>query len=560
MAVTPLSHWHTQNATPATPVIQPTPGDAEAVPYHQLPGSSGVTNADIEAARAAQSASTQRLFPVFDGATNLLPDLPADFANPKPSTFLQWHAAHQAQYLHDNSTAVSVYDDPPGTNPPANAQQAKFATISASGEPDLHYLLATNGQAILINTLQATDVAKLPLADQTALANSAAFRTLVGDAYNLVPNSLETYPGPIRDALVADINDKRTTILASMGLTTAADITAMITRLDNPTNAAQRSTEWQYYFVKHLDFLIEDLQGMAIFDRDEINSKVEDVLKRFQLIQTYSGRTDASVSSNGPSYGLNSSDSNASIDSAVEIFTRIEGRLFDLASSGRHIAQTGKLVTGRDATGAISSERILDVPGMVFTFQTYEDYEATAVSEAKTEEIRQRNKLLQDYSAMQQLVNDTLSKFDLQAFNDANPNNSELDNPLEETVALLKFSSITDLDTAQRAILSMFASAYASTTDGTTPNPGHPIEQLEGITRPLENLTNGTALRQHNKTVWDLFATNLSEATKLLSQDTQILMNDINAVNKEKNRHFQLATNSIKKMNDMIGTIMSASA
>ena len=48
-----------------------------------------------------------------------------------------------------------------------------------------------------------------------------------------------------------------------------------------------------------------------------------------------------------------------------------------------------------------------------------------------------------------------------------------------------------------------------------------------------------------------------SEANRQLGQDNQLIMNEITQLNREKNRHYDLATNTINKMTGMLRSIIN---
>lgn len=106
-------------------------------------------------------------------------------------------------------------------------------------------------------------------------------------------------------------------------------------------------------------------------------------------------------------------------------------------------------------------------------------------------------------------------------------------------------------------IVSMFSKdAWAS---GTYPQT-HPIEQLYGVTRATSNLSSEAAadagsLRLERRDYWDKWSTQLSDNVTLLNQKNQLKQNEIENASKEANRHFDLGTNALKKMNEMLMAI-----
>src|SRR5262249_799529 len=95
----------------------------------------------------------------------------------------------------------------------------------------------------------------------------------------------------------------------------------------------------------------------------------------------------------------------------------------------------------------------------------------------------------------------------------------------------------------------------------------HPIEKLQGIHRPTgqdmyDNFTTLNKDHKHDaglnpffKTAWDSFATELSDPVTLINQQNQIQMNDINSLQKQKDRHFDLANTAVAKATDIIQSI-----
>ena len=88
----------------------------------------------------------------------------------------------------------------------------------------------------------------------------------------------------------------------------------------------------------------------------------------------------------------------------------------------------------------------------------------------------------------------------------------------------------------------------------------HPLEALRNISRPTHDMIHNSNNTQNSflKTQWEAFGTQLSDAVSLINQNTQIKMNDINSANRQKNRHFDLANNALRKMADTVQSIARA--
>ncbi|MEZ5753393.1 MAG: hypothetical protein R3D90_01070 [Paracoccaceae bacterium] len=90
---------------------------------------------------------------------------------------------------------------------------------------------------------------------------------------------------------------------------------------------------------------------------------------------------------------------------------------------------------------------------------------------------------------------------------------------------------------------------------------GHPIELLYGIdTRPLQKLSDETSegvgsLTLQRRDYWDKWSTQLADTVTILNQKNQLKQNEIENDTKQGNRHFDLGTNALRKMNEMLMSI-----
>lgn len=205
-------------------------------------------------------------------------------------------------------------------------------------------------------------------------------------------------------------------------------------------------------------------------------------------------------------------------------------------------------------TGSLENKK-LDVPNLVFLLQLNYNLMAEAKVTADTEEINQQNALLQVYGQMQQLVNDVSKSFGTDQEQTRNINGSD------------DVQYAESLPASRKMLISMFEDYLATNGAGSSgTRVMHPIEKLRGITRPLQDMMeqkhtdNGRLdkINEFRKTQWDSFNTQLSDTVTLINQENQIKMNDINSMNKQKDRHFDLANSALSKMFDTIQNIARA--
>ncbi|WP_407048037.1 hypothetical protein [Methyloraptor flagellatus] len=224
------------------------------------------------------------------------------------------------------------------------------------------------------------------------------------------------------------------------------------------------------------------------------------------------------------------------------------------------------------STGTAGVDKSLDLPSLIFFMQFYTNLIKEQQVNAATEMVNQQNQLLNAYSQMQNLVNAAQSNFDAKEQteerdlfgNKVTGNDNTTDTYIGDVVDK---TTQAPLSQATLNILSMFDSvgALAKTADPTDGNKTmrNPIEKLFNITRPVKQLidlgTNGTGGTTHTcgytSTAWNSFGTELSSAVTQINQQTQIMMNNINTLDKEKNQHFDLANNCLTKLNELMASI-----
>jgi hypothetical protein len=499
-------YWVTQGRDPAQPVIQPTPGDALTAPYLVL----SISDTDqLDWARVSGDART--LFPVFDGQANLLPGRPADFASPAAGSFMNWHAAHQLEYLHSHGTPTVITDE-------AGTLTAFVANLS--GPPDLSVFLTQDGrQAVNLGTIMPVDIAQLSLEDQRVLAALPQFADQIAPAFNLRPAAGDAGPGAVRDEIRAEIAQIRDQIAASPRY-----LDGETARFDS--DPAARRELYHYFFLGQLDLLEARLDRMAVFNSDAIGQITAGVIERYLRLERYLSMTPET-----PAMGaslprnVNTSDSGASVAAAAEIFLGVEARLYDIARARFDLAETGEF-NGRPA----------DVPQLVFVMQSLATRAAEAEAEARTEELNQNNLLLKDYSRMQDVLNRTLK-----VYADLAP---------DALVPVGSYGTLADVPLADQPVIAMFNQGGMDAT-----NSYHPVESERGVVRPLLDML-AVPLVTHPKDAWDRFSIALGNATQQIGRDSQIRMQEIARMNEQKNRHYEMGSSVLSRTAEIIRTIL----
>lgn len=514
--------WTSQGQIPGVPLLQPTPGDLQPNPLTQLRGLNPDGSRDPGLALADQT-----IFPRYDGTTTLLPGRPADFANPTPASFANWHAAHQVEWLREYGTTTTVTDGP-------DTFTVISATLGTNPQPfmNLHVVLSANGlRPIVLNSLSATDLAALPLADQRAIASTAIFRNEFAVPQALIPDPDLPSVHDARAQMQALVQERIDVIEAAPTYDPGREA-------DFLADPNLRATLYHYLYTAQLKMLQQRLNDMAVFHPDTIKAEADALLTRFSRLERYMGLTaEGTAPGSSLPTGVNATDGGDSIRAAQNVLKGIELRLFDLASAARIVATTGTY-----------EGRRVDTPDMVFLFQTFQNYTNEAEAEAKSEELKQLQRLLEDYTGFQRLLNTTLQVFDPVA--QADPDTVEK-KPLNGYSTL----NTTNFTANEIRLVAMFDSYLSAAVAN---NSYHPVETDRALDRPVEAiLGTGTNLISYAKPVWDAFARNLAEATKVLNQDSQIRMDEVSRLNRQKNRNYDLATNTLNKMADILRSIIN---
>ncbi|WP_226550573.1 hypothetical protein [Celeribacter naphthalenivorans] len=503
--------WTTQNSGAYDPVLDETLGDSFDAPHTYL---AGALSDDALGAQLASDAA--ELYPVYDGATHVMAGRPSDFDNPTAESFLKWHSAHQLAWLREYGTETTI-----------DGQPVRMATFGTDANPlnNVTVLLSQDGQSVIVvNRLSVEQIATLPLVDQMVLAGLDAFRALIADLYNLSPATGEGTSDEVRMELQTVIQNAIDQIAAQDSYTDGARDRF----LNDPSS---RGELYHYLFTEQLEILSLRLDRMAVFDIDTIEQSIADIVDRFTRLERYMTMTEAGTETL-PTHS-NGLDGGASVAAAAEVFLTIETRIYDALTQSRDLSLSGNY-NGRDT----------DAPGLIFLFQTFATYVSEAEAEGKTEEMDQNNRLLEDYAKLQELLNETLRAFSEPGASD------KVGLGGVTTLAALK-----ELAAGNALILAMFDTRLVDADNNTM----HPLEAEKVLKRPTLDLvgTDGNSLTHYTKEEWNAFATNIGEMTTLIGQDTEIRMSELTQLGEIKNRHYELGSNVLNKMNSLIQSIIN---
>jgi len=457
-------------------------------------------------------AQAEALFPPYDGVTHRLGNTPTDFASTDPARFRFWHTAHQVEYIQANGTDYTGRDG-------ALVLPSKEISLPPGLPPEqqLHAILSANGRGVIIlNDLTADLLQRLPLDDQRLVADHPRFADLVGIPFGFALGG----PEAAREAQIDRVKELQQTIEDVGPLKLLAGLDD-----DDPTLELDPAS----FIDRQLDLLLQRFERMAVFDELAIGERLAAFAERYERLRRYGSVPDPSTAS--PPLNTISLDGNASINAAYEIFARTEKRLFDIASISGGIIATGR-----------HEGSLLDLPKLVVTFQAFVNAEKEEEGRARTEEIRQRNTILENYAEIQRLVNRVAARFETPTKDDQDA--------ARDRKNLFDGLTGAPLDQA-RKVAAMFSSDLFDAGEGV-----HPAEAAINLRRPLMNLIERDGGQpRHLKSAYDAYASSLGEATRNLDRDVQLLSDEVNQVSRQRNRHFDLATQTLQRMNDLVQNI-----
>ena len=447
--------------------------------------------------------------------------------------FLKWHSSFQVEYLLKNQTSG---------NPPT-------LVIGSGADARTIFLADDNTKIFIVENLQKADIGKMGKADQTALVGIAAFQA----------------------------------VASRLGLTTAVStLQKVITKGQDKVNASNNLTaDQKQIFVSELQNVSTRLNSGAVGSIKDVNDAVSDIMKRFATLDAYGAVANGAV---GQPQALGGDHTfGKTINGVFEIQTIGQDltQKFNVISSvgnndaivagfRKMLAQEQQILNVDNArlnvaTSAGGGQKQLDAPNLVFLFQLEYNLKDEAKLTFQTEEVNQQNFLLQSYGKMQQIVNQTIAQF----------GNSDS----KQKLGLLGLSNLNQVPADDKAAINMFEDRLGTGSPAKV-NGEHPFELLNGISRPLfdmidngdnktltfhfsdgstqdttGNFNDNGGLNQFLQSQWSTFGTQLSDAISSINQQTQIAMNDINSLTKQKDRHFDLANNALAKAAEVAQSI-----
>jgi len=519
-------------------IIQPTTGETLPPPENDPFGNLLGTSAGLDP--SVNDAGAQAVFPrlSFDpGSPDSLlakAGAPAGFGTPpaalSPDVFATWHTAYQAEYINANGGGIIQIGTPPGPT--------IHATISS-----------TQDKVYILETLQKSDFATMTLADQTRIAATDVFRITLAPRFGLSASP---------DDVNAAIQNAR------------ADIAN--TNVNDPVhgNSGYVSSDDKDVFRQELNNIQTRMQTMGVFSTTEIGSAVKAIQDRFDRVAAFAKAfqtTPTPSNFNRPGHidtqfnDVVSLDNGAAVASGLQNFMNAEKQILAADNASLQLAATGTLQ---------GLTKHLDAPALLAAFQMNASLKDQAINAADTEEINQINELLKTYNALQELINQTIATFNpsnsdekrgLLGYDENSdlPNNTLGQNPPKHVdLDFLAQGNHTQdnnqltppaLSPDQIKVISMFEQQLGGIA--------HPIEDLFGIARPKFDFfsNRGCTLNYFQKSFWDQASATLGNAVQQISEQNQLMFNDINVREKQRTAEFQSAQDALTKAADIASTI-----
>ncbi|MGQ3211774.1 hypothetical protein [Shinella sp.] len=531
-------------------VIQRTSGDDQPIPYYHLNGSAAGSPSSIVA------ASAEALFPSLNGGSTILPveERPALFDTPPSALgtdaakrdfvedFNSWHSAYQLEYIktHGTNGVISIA-----------GQDGKALLTAFISETKLN-------KVYILQSLDKNAIATMSKADQVRIPTLQGGAALI-EALQL---SADVAAQLVKvDALIRLVSVLRpdkvngTTNKQPSQLMPAAD---------------------QKPFLDQLELLKKQIGNSGLIAGVDVETKIKDLKDRYDRAFAFfdvkkAAQETAYMNNSDRPDGYTPSDPITIFKDVVSLngdISGIENGYKIFIAQERRVAE---LALRRDEVSSITGAKF-DVPYLVATLQAMYNLELEAHVVIETEEINQQNALLKTYAAMQDIVNQTLQKFakadegGKYVLGIANIDDYKfLTNPERKWDAATN-KWIEGPDNFTNAILiSMFEDMLGK-------GQKHPLEKLRSISRPLSDIFDNPPLfvdpqgnthytgqdydlKRLTHPQWSTIGTRLSETVTLINQNSQIKMNDINSLDKQRNRHFELSNNALAKMNEILQNI-----
>lgn len=467
------------------------------------------------------------------------------------TTFKDWNSATQREFIagqtSDRSSMFNIMNGPRGSGGLAG----KFGRIGIPpGGPFMNVMLSPNFDRVYnLDTLTKQDLATMPRVDQEALLALRGY----GASGNVLadPTSATSLYATLIGPRFGEIMLNDTSLEGAKTLL-AAKRMLIQNPVDDKGNALtdQMPEADKKVFLDQLDNLQTRLDSTGILFKADFNEALQGIMARYERANAYRPRavpagTNVFLTPSGNGFEANAIPTSARSSEYNRTSNRYDWTIEDgytsmMANERKILAQDNLRL--KPSTAMALGGKQLDAPSLIYLFQLSYNLKDEAINNQATEEINQLNALLRSYSAMQARVNEVLASFPA----DAKPTDTR-------SLALTDGpGDISPID-SNLALFLMFDK------EGARP---HPVEERKGIHRQtldLLTIVEGNANTRgslkapaHNKNVWDQFATRLSDAVTQLNQETQIRMNEINSLDKQKNRHFELANNALAKLNEII--------
>lgn len=326
--------------------------------------------------------------------------------------------------------------------------------------------------------------------------------------------------------------------LGDLGLTIPAasrkypEISAAIEELERKINNSGLPLEDKKVFFDQLMVFQNRIDTYPFLAASEVGNQIKALGTRLDRAAAFFGAVEPTPKDAKPKQGASArtlydnvitrDGDIGGIKRAYDLFMEQERRIAQIAEERRN------LVSGNGTGGSR-----MDVPYLIYRLQSLYNLSLEALIVIETEEINQQNELLKTYAKIQDAINLSAGR-------------KEKDGTIG--IANQGGQSYNSLGEYTH-VINMF-------NDRGVEKQPHPLETLYGISRPLIYLFNDQGdLPDYDKQTWGTQGTRISETVTLFNQQNQMKMNDVSSMDKQRNRHFELANGALSKMNEIIQSI-----
>jgi hypothetical protein len=370
----------------------------------------------------------------------------------------------------------------------------------ASSPPTtIHVVLSSDKSKVYImDQLQVSSFASMSDADQSLIAGTSFFTSTLQAQLGFVKKS-------DADQLFTD------------ALTTAG--TSGFSLNSPPSGGLMKVPDDVNVFKQELALLQAKVDAGGVYNQNNIQTQIQAILDRFNNASALGSIPTGFTPTGAFTANADSLDGDQGINRGYKSLMNAENQILQLQNLNKSIATGGTLP---------SSNQALDAPGLIAEFMLGQKQISDATNVGLTEMINQQNNTLAAYTTMEQLVSQTIATID--------PSNNT-------ATATLSTGSLT---VQQWQALSMFNSGTA----GGAPFNPNPIEKINSVSRPTQDMT-----AAYNSTEWNQLNTRLQDSVTLIQQGAQIATNNITTKQQEGDQEFALANNALAKANDLMQTI-----